>query len=131
MKSEFTFGKDERLRKRKEIGKLFSEGNSFIIYPYKIVWHIYNHSTDSPTQVLISIPKRKFKLAVKRNLLKRRTREAYRIHKHVLYNFLENKNTKLIFAFIYIGNKETDYKEIEYKTEKIIQRLQTEINKKL
>ena len=61
-------------------------------------------------QILISVPKRNFKRAVDRNLLKRRIREAYRLNKSILVD-----NEKLLIAYIYTAKEILAYAEIEKK----------------
>ena len=124
-----TFNKDERLSVEKIIDKLFSEGKSFLIYPYRVVWLEHDHGTKYPVQILISVSKKKFKRAVDRNLIKRRTREAYRKNKSSFYKFLNNKNKNCTFALIYTSNEIALYKEIEQKIISILQRLQSEYEK--
>ena len=73
-------------------------------------------SDQYPVQVVIAVPKRKFKKAVDRNLLKRRIREAYRLHKDThLYPVLAKNDTRIILSLSYIGNEIADYKIIEKK----------------
>jgi ribonuclease P protein component len=76
---QFTFRKEERLKKEKDIQELFSKGSSFYLFPFKVLLLATPQQTNH--QVLISVSKKNFPRAVDRNLLKRRIREAYRIEK--------------------------------------------------
>jgi len=125
----FTFGKPEKLCRRKIIDHLFNKGNSFLVFPVRVQYLPTNLPEDVPVQALFSVSKRRFKRAVKRNLLKRRMREAYRINKHPLYDVIDKKSFQLSVAFIYIGDKELDYKTIEKGIRKALQKLIEEIGK--
>ncbi len=120
-----TFKKEERLSKIKVINKLFSEGKKFTIAPYRVYWLEMEMESDYPAQVLISVSKKQYKRAVDRNLIKRRTREAYRRNKAAFYSYL-NKNAKnYVFALLYNSGEIASYKDIEEKIIFILQRLQT------
>lgn len=112
-----TFKKDERLCSVKVIEGLFDRKNSanggVFSYPMRVVFQPQisaevdsDISTQNPTQVLFSVPKRQFKHAVDRNLIRRRMKEAYRLHKQLLTG-------NFSIAFIYIGKGIEDYKAIE------------------
>lgn len=121
-----TFKKEERLSKDKIIDQLFKEGKSFLIFPLRIVWFENDLNTEFPAQVLISVPKKKIRKAVNRNLIKRRIREAYRKNKSSLYEILNKASRKCTFAIIYTSSEIACYKELEQKIILSLQRLQSE-----
>jgi len=81
---KFTFNKKERLSRHALIRKLFTEGHSFILYPFRVTWLHPEEPLLSSLQVLICVPKSNLRLAVDRNKIKRRIREAYRLNKNIL-----------------------------------------------
>ena len=109
----FTLKKEERLCSQKIIGELFTSGESFLAYPLKVVFL----KTDTPepysVQAAFTVSKRNFKHAVKRNILKRRMREAYRLNKPSFYEELATKNLQLAIMFVYIGKDIAQYPAIE------------------
>ena len=108
---DFSFKKAERLCSKKQIEKLFSEGNSFLYYPLKVVYTDIDFPEPFPAKAAFSVSKKRFKNAVRRNLIKRRMREAYRLNKHLLI-LDENSSKKAVF-FIYIGKEILDFQAIE------------------
>ncbi len=93
---------------------LFKKGVSSVKSPVKII--IFK--TTSPQQVypnrmMFVVPKKIFKRANKRNLLKRRMREAFRLNKQLFYERINEREIKCISALIYTGNQLSDYSEIE------------------
>ena len=121
------FPRKERLRGEIRVDNLFTQGNAFILYPFRIVYMIEPKKEDVSAQVLFSVPKKRFKRAVKRNRLKRQMKEAYRLHKSELIQFLENKNITLQIGFTYVSNDEIAYSQIEKKMIEALQKLQHEI----
>ncbi len=116
----YTLKKSEILKHKKVISELFEKGSSFSIYPIKIIFRI---KSEGQHQVLISVPKKKFKKAVERNKIKRRLREAYRLNKHIL-NL--NDKSKLNIAYIYISEQILPFNFIQ---DKMIESLKRLINK--
>ncbi len=122
-----TFKKHERLKKQTEIDRLFKEGHSFFQYPYRWVWMESDLPEKSqPVQLGVSVSKRKFKLAVDRNRVKRLMREAWRLHKHNLYDhFPEGK--KVVLMLIYSVKEQLEYQTIENGTKRGMKKLVKEI----
>jgi ribonuclease P protein component len=118
-----TFKKEERLCNFSAIEKLFAEGNSFFIYPLKIIWMDYESDIKSHAQLLISVPKRNFKNAVDRNHLKRQIREAYRLHKNFLYDYLGSKGRKCALAIVFTGKNKVPFAQLEGIINLSLQRL--------
>ena len=115
-----TFSKSERLCSKKAIEALFQDGRSFYCFPFLIVWALGTSDMLYPAQVAFSVPKKGFKLAVTRNLIKRRTREAYRKNKAILYNFLDKSNKKVVFTMIFRDNSVPDYLTVENSVKEMI-----------
>lgn len=114
---KFTFPKSERLTHKKIIISLFQKDSELVaqqfFYPFRLLYRSSDLNLDS-TQVLISVPKRKFKKSVDRNLIKRRTREAYRLTKPK-FQGLDYKKLPDIIGFIYIGNDIESFDLIQKK----------------
>ncbi len=115
----YTFKKEERLCSKKLIDELFHSGSSFLLYPFKVNLKNFSGAQNSPVQVVIVVPKRKFKRAHDRNLLKRRIREAYRLNKAELLYPSINISQALLLALTYVGKELHDYQFIEKKMKKV------------
>lgn len=108
-----TLHKSERLNRKKVIEKMFSGGaRSFSVFPLRVVCLPVEES-EAPVSILVSVSKRRFKRAVKRNRVKRQIREAYRKNKHGLLQALQGTERKLAVAFIYLSDRLADSEEIE------------------
>ena len=87
-----TLRKSERLDKKKVIEKMFAGGSrSFSVFPLRVVY-LPVEELEAPVSILVSVSKRRFKRAVKRNRVKRQIREAYRMNKHGLLAVLTEKS---------------------------------------
>lgn len=126
-----TFKKNERLYGQKIIEKLFLEGKSFTVFPFRVIWLKSTFESDFPARIMISVSKRKFKRAVDRNLIKRRIREAYRRNKKDIYNFFNRQQVQCAICLIYNSEKILDYTEIEEKIKLLLLRFQTEYEKNI
>lgn len=111
--SEFSFPSGEKLKSRKIISALMTKGNSSFLYPVTLLWISAKEAPAPGVQAGFSAPKRRFKLAVDRNLLKRRMREAYRLNKSTIIKLAKEKNIALSLFFIYSTNSIVDIKAIE------------------
>ena len=120
---EYTLGKKERLNSKTLIERLFSGGSkSFPAFPLRVVYMSVEPVEEdmAAASILISVPKKRFKRAVKRNLVKRQVREAYRKNKHLLLDALASRNKRLIIAFIWLDNHIHSSAEVEEKVKKLL-----------
>ena len=115
----FAFTKHEKLKSRKVIELLFSEGKSVSKFPVKLFYLPLEEA--KVTQATFAVPKRNFKLAVTRNRIKRQLREAYRLHKHMLS---EENGRKFALLFLYIGKDKPQYAQLEASVSKLITEMQ-------
>ena len=120
MDNRLTLKKIERISLQKEIDCLFKQGNAFISCPLRVVYLEQKSFSGAPVSVLVGVPKKKFKRAVKRNRMKRLIREAYRQKKSSLVEHCQEKEHRLLIAFLFTGNELCQWKEIEAAMEKAL-----------
>ena len=109
----FSYPKIEKLKSKKIIDLLFSEGKSVSKYPLRLVYIQHNFEEDIPLKMGVSVSKKYFKNAVDRNYYKRVLRECYRLNKQLL---IENLDAKYCCMFFYQTNDQLSYPEINEKT---------------
>jgi len=114
--------KTEIINHKRKIDQLFKTRNRFLINEFQVVYST-SKNNENWLNILISVPKKKIKLACTRNLLKRRIREVIRKKKEKFILELKHKNQHINVAFIYSSEKVITYKEIEIKINLILQRL--------
>lgn len=109
----FKFSKEDKITGEKRIDNLFRNGDSFIAYPLRVLCLKNNRQATPTVSVLISIPKKRIKSAVKRNRMKRLIREAYRLNRHVLNDGLSEGSISADVGFVYVKDDLADYALIE------------------
>ena len=122
----FTLGKEERICSRRLIESLFKGGDSRALsaFPLRVVYRLEprKETGKAVAQMMVSVSKRHFKKAIKRNRVKRQIRETYRKHK---YEVIEKvpEDSLLLMAFIWIGNKLYDTKVVEERITGLLTRI--------
>lgn len=122
-----TFSKSERIVSRTLIEQLFSKGKgksrSIAAFPLRAVYLERERGEgEEPVQVLISVSKRHFKRAVKRNRVKRQIREAYRHRKHALTEKMP-EGKALAVAFIWLADELADSRQVEKSVARLIEKI--------
>jgi ribonuclease P protein component len=110
---DFSYPKAEKLKSKKIIDLLFTEGKSVSRYPLRLVYVKHDFEEDIPLKFGVSVSKKYFKNAVDRNYFKRILRECYRLNKQLL---IKNLDGKYCFMFFYQTNEKLAYHEINEKT---------------
>ena len=125
---QYTFGKEEKLKKRSLIGQLFEDGDSFFLFPYKVLYLKTEIPVQNfPCQTGIAVSKRNIRRAVGRNKIKRLFREAFRLQKRSLYDALKDEKYLHTVLWVYVGKESPDYHKLHKQTGKCIERLINEL----
>ena len=107
----------ERLRSLGAVRRMFESGESGFVYPFRYVWFAEPDLVQS-VEVLFSVPKKFHKRANRRNLLRRRTKEAYRLQKNLLR---ADAPVNLDLALIYSSKEVVSYKTIAHAVRRILE----------
>ena len=139
--SDHTLPRSERLRSLKAIRRLFGEGHSGFVYPVRYVYLLEQQGveqgveeqlsaegvktpvSDRAVQAMFSVPKKFHKRANRRNLHKRRMREAYRLGRETMCERLSNSGKHLQIAFIYSTKESHSYKTISNAVQRILEQV--------
>lgn len=100
------------------IDQLFDEGKSFRQGPVKL---IYLPRETGENQAGFAVPKKLIPKAVDRNSVKRKLREAYRLHKHLLSS---PNAPAYAMMFLYLSSNKPQYHEVEKAMVGLINKLQ-------
>lgn len=120
---KFNYSKNEKLKSKKSIDLLFSKGKTVSAFPIRAIYLAKTETTGILINAGVAVSKKNIKLAVNRNLVKRRMREAYRLNNNEIKTLLEESKSELDLMFIYTSKQILDYKEIENKIKVILTRL--------
>lgn len=130
----YTLPRSERLHYKKDIDELFASGKGFVAYPLRVVFRPLPQTdglcdAEEPwVEMLVSVSKRYFKRANKRNRVKRLVREAYRLNKHQLQSSARQASCKIHLAFMFVGKELPDYSSVEVAVLKAFKRIDKIIN---
>jgi len=109
--AEYSLHSKERLKSRKAIETLFRSGKMISSPPFRLLYQT-TEKQDSPVKMTVAVPKKLVKRAVDRNLLKRRTREAYRLNKDLLLSKIKSEDSTYQLVFLYQTKGLADYQTI-------------------
>jgi ribonuclease P protein component len=123
------FPKSEKLCSDTKFQVIFSKGNSFLVFPFRVSFISEEYTQGSPVQIAFGVPRRTFKRAVKRNYIKRRMRECWRLQKEPLLMLAGEKKLQLSVFATYLAKDYTDFNIMFTKMGMAIGRIMAELEK--
>ena len=122
--------KYERICKENDIQALFDKGVGVSVYPFRVIY-LFRRDESRPVtvRILVSVSKKRFHHAFKRNRMKRLMREAWRKNKAPLYEICQRDNISADVALVYTATVIHSYEEMMKKTRKAVQEIVTKYEK--
>ncbi|RNC88133.1 MAG: ribonuclease P protein component [Winogradskyella sp.] len=108
----FKYSKKDKLKSKKLIEQLFSEGKTITVFPLRLVYLKTKFQDDSILKTGVSVSKRLHKNAIDRNRIKRLIREAYRLNKLKYFN---KSSTSYAFMILYISKDKARFEDLDSK----------------
>ncbi|WP_299129198.1 ribonuclease P protein component [uncultured Winogradskyella sp.] len=115
----FKYSKKDKLKSKKLIEQLFTEGKAVTAYPLRLIYLNTEHEDGSVLKTGVSVSKRLHKTAVARNRIKRLLREAYRLNKPLYFN---NSSTAYAFMILYLSKDGTTFEATDRKMKQLFQK---------
>jgi len=135
VRKQFTLGKEERLKSRKQIEQLFDKGKSFVVAPFRIYFIVNSESPvqkgESRLKFGTGVSAKIFKKAVDRNRIKRLTREAWRLQKNEIREKTSETQKQLNVFFIYTGKELPDFTTVKEKVAIALKKLADKIDENI
>lgn len=122
-----TFPKSERIKSTIILEKVYNEGESLKQYPFRLKFLEMTDVKEGTAQIVVSVPKRLVKKAVKRNRIRRQIKEIYRLNKSDLLSLLEAKSKSLAVFLIYTGKGSDSFELLEEKLKKLLIELKNKV----
>jgi len=116
---KYNYPKKEKLKSKIAIDELFTTGKTVSKYPLRMVYVQIANDDNLPLKVGVSVSKRHFKKAVDRNYFKRLLREAYRLNKHMLLDYVDQPYAMMLF---YQSKDRLTFQEVNYKMVKLFEK---------
>lgn len=123
---KFTYPKSQKLKSKKTIDLLFSQGKSVSKFPLRLVY-VASEDVDAKTTVGVSVSKKYFKRATDRNYYKRVLREAFRLNQHLLLQAIDKPYGFMLF---YQTSERLPYTKIQEKTVQLFEKFSAQIDGK-
>jgi ribonuclease P protein component len=115
----FTYSKQDKLKSKKIIEQLFTEGKTLTTYPLRLVYLKITFDDNSVLKTSVSVSKRLHKTAVARNRIKRLLREAYRLNKPLYFN---NSSASYAFMILYLSKDGTTFDTLNKSMKLLLQK---------
>ena len=135
VRKQFTLGKNERLKSRKQIEQMFDIGKSFVVTPFRIYFILNSElpTSNKRSQLHFGVgaSSKNFKKAVDRNRIKRLTREAWRLQKNELAEKVKASVKQLNVFFIYTGKELPDFTMVKDKVGVALKKLVDKIDESI